>query len=126
MRTYCLKTEEIYQILNWRDCEESLECEELSLEIAQACCWNSKIICIALFFARLLEREQTTIDAKKSIIEKIYTMDDVLYFEIQEGDHQFVEYLLKHIRNPNESLEATLIELQNGLSEYNYEKALRY
>lgn len=53
-------------------------------------------------------------------------MRNELCFEIQEGDEQFIEYLLRHLRNSDESLEATLIELQNGLSEYRYEKALRY
>ena len=126
MRNYCLNVDEIAKILRWRECGEPVAYEELSLEIEEAQCWTTRIVCIALFFARVLERKETTIDAKKSRIELLYAMKNEFCFEIQEGDEQFIEYLLRHLRNPDESLEATLIELQNGLSEYRYEKALRY
>ena len=53
-------------------------------------------------------------------------MNDELFFEIQETDHHFVEFLLGEIRNPDESLEEALIEIQNRLSSYDYEKSLRY
>ena len=126
MRNYCLNVDEIAKILRWRECGEPVAYEKLSVEIEEAQCWTTRIICIALFFARVLERKETAIDAKKSSIEMLYAMQDELCFEIQEGDEQFIEYLLRHLRNPDESLEATLIELQNGLSEYRYEKTLRY
>lgn len=126
MRNYCLSVEETDQILKWWDCKETAICKELAFEIDEAQCWNSRIICLALFVARLMQRAQTSIGEKKNILEKIYTMGDQLYLEIQEGDHHFIDYLLRHIRNPKDSLEDTLIEIQNGLSKYYYEKAIRY
>lgn len=126
MRAYCLNVEETSQILKWRECGEPTTIKELSLEIEEARCWTTRIICIALFFARVLEQGEPTIDEKKRKIEVLYAMEGELYLEIQEGDDQFIEYLLRHLRNPGDSLESILIELQNGLSGYRYEKALRY
>ncbi len=126
MRSYCMNVEETDQILKWRESRVPLAYKELSLEIEEAQCWTTRIVCIALFFARVLERGKTTIDEQKRRIEALYTMEDELCFEIQEGDDQFIEYLLRHLRNPDDSLESALIELQNGLSNYRYEKALRY
>jgi hypothetical protein len=126
MRNYCLSVDETDQILKWRDGNEITICKQLAFEIDEAKCWSSRIICLALFVARLIQRGQTSIEEQKNIIEKIYSMSDLLYFEIQEGDCHFVNYLLRHIRNSSDSLEDTLIEIQNGLSRYYYEKAIRY
>jgi len=126
MRSYCLNVDETAQILKWRERGTPVACEELSLEIEEARCWTTRIVCIALFFARVLEREATTIDTQKSRIEMLYAIEDELCFEVQEGDDQFIEYLLRHLRNPGDSLEAALIELQTGLSNHRYEKTLRY
>jgi hypothetical protein len=126
MRNYCLSVDEIGQILKWHDCKETGICNELACELDEALCWNSKIICLALFVARLMLRGQISMDEQKNIIDIIYTMGDQLYFEIQEVDHNFVDYLLRHIRDSNDSLEDTLIEIQNRLSGYDYEKAIRY
>jgi len=58
MKNYCLSVDEIFNILKSRELGESIECRELALEIDEAKCWNTRIICIALFFARILERDK--------------------------------------------------------------------
>ena len=126
MRNYCLNVNETAQILKWRDCDKTELSKELSLALEEAQCWTSRITCITLFLARILEREKSALDEPKNKIAKIYAMNDELFFEIQETDHHFVEFLLGEIRNPDESLEEALIEIQNRLSGYDYEKSLRY
>lgn len=125
MRNYCLRVDEIGLILKWPDCKTGI-CKELAYELDEALCWNSKIICLALFVARLMLRGQISMDEQKNIINKIYMMGDQVYFEIQEVDCHFVDYLLRHIRGSNDSLEDILIEIQNRLSSHYYEKAIRY
>ena len=126
MRSYCLNVEETAQILIWREDSASFAGKELSQEIEEAQCWTTLIVCITLFFARVLERGDITIEEQKRKMERLYAMEDELCFEIQEGDDQFIEYLLRHLRNPGDKLDSALIELQNGLSDFSYEKALRY
>ena len=62
----------------------------------------------------------------KRKIDVLYSMSDEFWFEMQEGNEQFIEFLLNHLRNKDDSLEDSLIEIQNRLSEHNYEKTLRY
>lgn len=127
MRNYCLSTEEIVQILRWQEnCNTFDDDSSFAAEIQESSCWDSKITCITLLLSRILEQGEKTSVVKKDIIEKIYTMDQILYFEIQEGDYRFIEFLLSHLRNPEQSLENDLITLQNNLSEYNYANSLRY
>ena len=126
MKNYCLSVDEIFNILKSRELGESNECRELALEIYEAKCWNTRIICIALFFARILERDKISVQALKRKIDVLYSMSDEFWFEMQEGNEQFVEFLLNHLRNKDDSLEDSLIEIQNRLSEHNYEKTLRY
>ncbi len=126
MKNYCLNVEEIYKLLKWRESGEPVDCKELLLIIEDAESWTTRIICIALFFARILEREKPNINTQKNMINILFKMEEELFFEVQGGDDEFVDFLLRHLRNPDESLEASIIELQNRLSEYSYEKALRY
>jgi hypothetical protein len=126
MRNYCLNVDEIDQILQWYDDRETGICKKLAGELDEALCWNSKIICLALFVARLLNRGQMSINEHKIIIDKIHKIGEQLYFEIQEVDYNYVDYLLRHIRDSNDSLEETLIKIQDRLSSYHYEKDLRY
>ena len=65
MKNYCLSVDEIFNVLKSRELGESIECRELALEIDEAKCWNTRIICIALFFARILERDKISAQALK-------------------------------------------------------------
>ncbi|MFZ2808687.1 MAG: hypothetical protein WAZ60_20060 [Desulfosalsimonadaceae bacterium] len=126
MKNYCLNADEVFNILKWRELGVPIECEEMALKIDGAKCWTTRIVCISLFFARILEKDKISAQALKKRIAVFYSMGDELWVEMQEGNFHFIEYLLKHLRNKDDSLEESLIEIQNRLSEYNYEKTVRY
>ncbi len=127
MKNYCLNVEEVFDILKWQEDEKPIACKELALEIAESSCWTTRIICFTIFIARILEKDKISEKDLKRRIATLYSVGDEFWFEMQEMNDHFVEYLLlQYLRNKDDSLEDFLIEIQNGLSEYNYEKAIRY
>ncbi len=126
MKNYCLKVNELFDVLNWREHEVPIGCNKLALELEEARCWVTKLTCLALLFARIMERDKLSPEALKKKIAVLYSMSDEFWFEIQEGNDVFVEYLLNHLRENEDTLEDTLVEIQNRLSEYNYEKTICY
>lgn len=94
----------------------------LTLMIEMAKSWEILLVCHNIFVARHIDKN--TNGEKK--IEIIYGLNDVLAFEIQEGGDRFVNYLLRHQRSATQTLDEALVEIQEGLSEYDYAKAIRY
>lgn len=95
---------------------------DLAMTIEAARCWQVMVVCHNLFVARYVDADAQ--GSKK--IKRIYSLEEEIAIEIQEGGDQFVEYLLRHVRLPSETLDEALMAIQEDLSEYNYAKALCY
>lgn len=96
--------------------------DHLTLMIESAKNWDILLVCHNIFVARHINKD---VHGEKKI-EQVYALTDVHAFEIQEGGDQFVNYLIQHQRSTTQTLDDALIEIQNGLSEYDYAKTLRY
>ncbi len=122
MKCHCLTASEIANLLSSLVDEGDYLDANLTLMIELAKSWEILLVCHNLFVARHIDK--STHGEMK--IEQIYSLTDVHAFEIQEGGDQFVNYLLRHQRSEAQSLDEALVEIQKGLSEHDYAKALRY
>ena len=121
MKYYCLTAQEIKYFLSYY--LEKIECPDsnLNLMIELAKGWEITLICLNIFVARYID----ILNDGDRRLELLYELEH-LSLEIQEGGQCFVEYMLHHQRNSNQTLDDAMIEIQTGLSGHNYERTLRY
>ena len=125
MRNYSLNTDEIDQLIQWKKNSEAITSKELKLALDEAQGWETQVACLALLFARVLERNpKGSFAEKQQQIEMLYSLQDEICFDIEEGDECFTGYLLGHLRNPDDSLEEALVDLLNRYRGKDYEHAL--
>lgn len=122
MRCHCLTASEVAGFLSSLVGEGNCLDADMTLMIEYAKSWDILLVCHNIFVARHINKD--THGGKK--IEQVYALVDALAFEIQEGGDQFVNYLLRHKRSATQTLDDALVEIQKGLSEYDYAKAIRY
>ena len=122
MKCHCLTVLEVAKFLSYLVEEGDYLDTNLTLMIELARGWEILLVCHNIFVARHIDKD--TKGEKK--IEKIYGLNDILAFEIQEGGDQFVDYLLHHQRSEFQTLDDALVEIQEGLSGFDYAKSLRY
>lgn len=122
MNIRCLTSIEVKLLLAHLEDEEICLKGDLANQIDAAKEWEFQIVCHNLFVARHIDAEEGGLEK----IARIYTVEEEMFLELQEGGDTFVEYLLRHTRLANETLDEALITIQEGLSKCDYEKALRY
>ena len=83
--------------------------------------WDQEIVCLSLLLARLLEKG---LIANSSELNQIYELSNEIYFRVEEFGEGFLSFLMKHRRNEILSLEDDLIEKQELLGKYDFDKAL--
>lgn len=122
MRYHCLTALDVSNLLfSLVDDGNNLDAD-LTTKIEAAISWEVTLVCHNLFVARYIDKEEQ--GEKK--IEKVYGLENILAFEIQEGGDQFIDYLLRHQRLSTQTLDDALVEIQKGLSEHDYARAIRY
>ncbi len=68
--------------------------------------------------------KEASLAEKLEQIEMLFTLQDEICFDIEEGDECFTGYILGNLRNPEDSLEDALIDLLNRFRDKDYEHTL--
>ncbi len=125
---YCLSVEELAQLIDRYTKSRDIEDMNLSSLVENARQWDTKLICLSVLFARLLERENKDTAVPTQMIKTLFSLKEKIYLEIQHCDLDFIEYMLgySHSRNTKDTLEDILIDIQNGIGDRRYVHALRY
>ena len=121
MNARCLSAVEVGLLLAHLSERGSVD-EEFAEALEAAKDWELCLVCHNLFIARHVVNSTAGLD----LIARVYAAEDEMALELQEGGDLFVEYLLRHQRVSSETLDDALVSIQDGLSNYSYEKALRY
>lgn len=101
---------------------KSIDDLDLRLHFDQANEWDEKLLCTAFSFARIIERRCDSKEKAQSMINKLFSMPNQMYFDIQECGEDFVDYMLRHEHVGNTDLETSLMAVARKLSEHNYGK----
>ena len=60
------------------------------------------------------------------LIESFYNLENQIFFDIQELDSEFVNFMVRNSRDTDLTLEEQLISLLEKLSDHDYNQTLRY
>src|SRR3990172_13198847 len=123
---HCLSKDELQQLLDLRANNVAIEVDELRIWIELAETWQEELGALTYLFSHILERRAKGGLDCAGLIKIFYELPEVMSLHIQEFDADFVEYMLRNIRNKTLTLEEELVGLQTRLREYNYERTLRY
>lgn len=122
MNVRCLESDEVGAVLLHLVDEQSELDESLGKTFEAARAWELQLVCHNIFVARHINAE----DRGSEKIDRLYAIGEEIALEPQEGGVDLVEYLLRHERNPEETLDEALVLIQERLSAHNYERAIRY
>ena len=124
MRQYCLNKDQMSRFIDIEIYDARLykEEDELSIILSNWNGWDVELVCFATLFSHILERRQKQTKDAFSLLERIYNLTEErgLGLVIEEIGEQFVEYMLKHIRRGEISLEEDLIDIRHQFSEHDY------
>jgi hypothetical protein len=123
---YCLNREELKQLLDFKTDSVVLESGLLSNRIANAENWQDELCGITYLFSKILEKRLKDGSDCNYLIDVLYSLEEEMWFHVQECDTNFIEYMLRNIRTIGLSLDEELIELQSKIGNHMYERALRY
>jgi hypothetical protein len=122
---FCLDRNELEKLIKAEIENGDIEDDKfLELRIEDAKNWADQLIGFSYFLAKIFEKKLKhgkTIETLKEMLDQTYLLNESMWFEIQEFDDKFVNYILKFDRNPILSLEDDLVQLQNKLSRFEYE-----
>ena len=93
------------------------------IEDAQS--WQKEVHCLSLFAAIFLERQSHEGGNCQPLVDRIYGLEDKMCFSMNECDPDFVEYLLRNIRESGLPMEEILTDILTRYSNYDRSKTIR-
>ncbi len=89
--------------------------------------WTCKLEILNYFLLQALDHLDTLpISERKSILNFVQELDNEMFIIFEGFSQNFIEYLIRNIRDDSISLSEALITTQRRLAEYDYSTALRY
>ena len=123
--SYCFDKKEASVFIESKILQSNSDLELIKKRIDNAQDWVEEIVLLSYFLAIFFERKKTLSLSYAQIFQKLNNIINEMYICLQEFDVDYLDYLLKNVRDKSLNLEEELVELQNSLSDYNYAKTLR-
>ena len=122
---FCLDRNELEKLIKAEIEKGDIEDDKLlELRIEYAKDWADQLIGFSYFLSKIFEKklkQGKTIGTLKEVLDQTYLLNESMWFEIQEFDERFVDFILRFERDSILSLEDDLVQLQNKLSRFEYE-----
>lgn len=118
---YCMNREELKQFLDFKISCQPIDNNELVHWITEADCWQDELSCLIYLFAQIIDRKNQEEKPCQKLIEFLYQLPEQMYLTIQEFDSEFIDNMLRHIRDNSLSLEEELVKFQDRISQHQYE-----
>jgi hypothetical protein len=122
---HCLSKGELEQLIDLLNSSSPVDDEYLSILIDDAKNWQEELGMLTYFVSQIIENKKASCDCIQ-LIDLIYKIEEQIFVKLQECDSEYIDYMLKNVCDSHLSLEEELVDIQNRLSEYNYERTLRY
>lgn len=123
---YCLNKQELEVLINYILLKINVDCSTLHNHIKCSENWQDELGCLSYLLSEILERNNINGTAPEQIIKLVYGLDEKMFIDIQEFDWKFIEYMVSNVRNSSLTLEDNLIDLQNGLKAFRYDRTIRF
>jgi hypothetical protein len=122
---FCLDRDELEKLIKAEIENVDIEDDKsLELRIEHAKNWADQLIGFSYFLSKIFEKkikQGKTIETLNEMLDQTYLLNESMWFEIQEFDEKFVDFILRFERDSILSLEDDLVQLQNKLSGFEYE-----
>lgn len=94
--------------------------------ISDAKYWQLEINLLSYFASIVLEKKRKIHEDSDGIINSLYAISqDDVSISFNEIDTDFIDFMLRHIRHNDETLEETLVNISQKMSEYDYSRTIR-
>lgn len=122
---YCLNKSELGKLLDYKLGNIIIEENELKNIVDNSHDWRIEISSFNYLFTQILERKVRNHENGNLLIKKYYEFPNEFLFSIQEFDNAFIDFMMNNYHDNSIPLEEELVNLQNNLSSYNYDKIIR-
>jgi len=119
---YCLDSRELECLLLLYLEDKDIENVILESRLDDAIQWQDKLLCLTFSFARILERQRSSVSLAQTMIPELFSMSEKMFMDIQECDEDFVYYMLRNEHSGEIDLEMSLLTVARKLSEHCYGK----
>ena len=126
MRHYCMRRDETVLFLHAEAGQTQIEDGPLGDLVDAARNWEIELSCLTYLFSMILDMDYDGDDDRRATTDLLYRQEERMSFVVQELGTDFIDCLLRNLRDPALSLEDALIDCQNRLGEHDYDKTLRY
>jgi hypothetical protein len=123
---YCLNKRELTELIVSKVGKTAIEDDDLSLRVKTAELWQAELSSLTYLLSHIVEAYKKKGRDYVELLVAFYSLEEEMFFSVQECDHRFVTYMLRNTRDPSLSLEEELVNLQLGIREHSYAKTLRY
>jgi hypothetical protein len=123
---YCLNKDELKQLIEYKAEGANVNDESLKTLIENAECWLDEVGGLTYLFSHVLDKRVRSGQDCAAFIETLYTLEDSMSFQIHECDYEFVDFMLRNLRDDSLTLEEELVELQSHLSRNEYGRVIRF
>jgi len=124
---YCLDKDELYLFIENVLYSEQIEDSHLNAVIYNASNWLVESIGLTYFLGRILQKKINNGVLSKDYIDRVYKLKDSLFFDLNEFEANFINYLLLHDRliKENFTLDEILNFFHSGFIEKDYGRIIR-
>jgi len=123
---HCLSKIELQKVTDHKLANIEFHDHSIKILLEKAENWEISLGFLTYFYSMIIEKKLNDGEGIVDLIDKFYLLENSLYVIIQEFDNNFVDHLIRNIREKELTLEDELIRLQTNLAEYNYDKSLRF
>jgi hypothetical protein len=123
---YCLNKHELKQFIEYKVDGSSISDDSLKIRIENAEYWQDEIGGLTYLFSQIVDRKVRGGEDCAAYIEILYRLQDEMAFQVHECDRQFIDFMLRNLRDSTLTLEEELVDIQSHLSRYEYRRAIRF
>lgn len=119
-KAYGLSADEIGEVLDYMRWETDPGDGALTMALEDAKHWETALIVLSLFVARVLERYQGQSELQSELIESLHDPMAGVWLEIQEMDHHYVKQLLVQDPGAHYTLDEILTSVAERIAVHDY------
>jgi hypothetical protein len=125
--SYCMNKDELNLFIENALYGREIEDPHVLALIQNSSNWLIKSQGLTYFLGRIIQKKINNSALKEDYIESVYKLQDLMFFDLNEFEGNFIDFVLQHDRTfeSNTTLDEILNFLHNNYSENNYDRIIR-
>lgn len=118
--SYCMNKDELRNLITYKLDNVEIDNEEFAIRLENAADWQEELYAVVYLFTHILEKKKQDGEDYIRAIEKLYELETEMFLRIQQCDVEFVDYMLRDLRQRQLTLEEEVIRIQGNLASRQY------